>query len=66
MICQSGHHYIADGIGWSMFLKTWAAFARGETPPPPNNNRELLQLEPELKHVLVKPNPNQFVGMHKK
>ncbi|KAI9596330.1 transferase [Syncephalis fuscata] len=60
MICQAGNHYIADGIGWSIFLKTWAAFARGETPPPPNNNRKLLQLEPELKHVLRKPRLNQF------
>ncbi|KAI9591656.1 transferase [Syncephalis fuscata] len=65
MICQSGHHYIADGIGWSMFLKTWAAFARGETPSPPNNNRQLLQLEPELRHVLRKPRSNQSPKVHK-
>ncbi|KAI9595346.1 transferase [Syncephalis fuscata] len=44
VMCVAGHHYIADGSGWSMLLKSWAAFARGETPPPPSHDRQFLRL----------------------
>ncbi|KAI9595344.1 transferase family-domain-containing protein [Syncephalis fuscata] len=53
VMCVAGHHYIADGSGWSMLLKSWAAFARGETPPPPSHDRQFLRLSPESNKLLI-------------
>ncbi|RKP26503.1 transferase [Syncephalis pseudoplumigaleata] len=59
LVCQSGHHQIADGTGWSMLLRAWAAFARGETPPPPEHNRHLLRLGPTERHLVRKPSADK-------
>ncbi|KAI9596328.1 transferase [Syncephalis fuscata] len=55
VMCLSTHHNVADGHGWLMFMKSWAAFTRGESPLPPNHNREFLKLGLDLRHLLKKP-----------
>ncbi|KAI9598135.1 transferase [Syncephalis fuscata] len=39
------HHYVTDGYGFAMFMRTWAAFCRNETPELPNHDRFLLEPE---------------------
>ncbi|KAI8056060.1 transferase [Syncephalis plumigaleata] len=53
----SGLHTMADGCGWTMFLHTWAAFVRGETPPPPELNRQLLRVSDEHRHLIKRQRP---------
>ncbi|RKP23559.1 transferase [Syncephalis pseudoplumigaleata] len=54
------HHNVIDGLGFLMVGHAWAAFTRGETPPPPLHDRELLRLPPELRHMVKKPSPEMF------
>ncbi|KAI8055390.1 transferase [Syncephalis plumigaleata] len=47
VLAAAWQHYITDGYGAAMFLRTWATFARGEAPPlpissMPNHDRHLL------------------------
>ncbi|KAI8048898.1 transferase [Syncephalis plumigaleata] len=58
VICQSGSHLISDGTGWTMLLKAWATFARGEIPPPPLIDYQLLRLDSEERHLVKIPNAN--------
>ncbi|KAI9596331.1 hypothetical protein BDF19DRAFT_438773, partial [Syncephalis fuscata] len=58
VMCVSGSHLVSDGSGWTMFIKAWATFTRGEIPLPPNHNRQLLRLDSKLRHLLKTPLPD--------
>jgi hypothetical protein len=60
VIGQSSNRKIANGIDWTMLLKAWTTFARGETPsPPPLINQQLLRLPSEERHLVRKPNKHK-------
>ncbi|KAI8048824.1 transferase [Syncephalis plumigaleata] len=60
-LCASTQQYVTDGASYCMALKAWAAFTRGETPPPPVHNRDLLRLPADLRHMVRKPTPEELV-----
>ncbi|KAI8049868.1 transferase [Syncephalis plumigaleata] len=60
VVCLSGHHIVGDGYSWTMFLRAWAAFTRGETPPPPLHDRDILRLPKEQRHLVNLPQAETF------